>query len=238
MTIKITDGYGGVNNMLYLQTSLGELFTGTDCILKSDFCEERAILDIECPDRYADILKSEIADKVSEIVTINYKYVFFKNNIFVQGLSEEEKELLYASLIAADLADDKRYCYEKIKESEQFAVDGIYNFRMQALKRKWKEISSYIPPCFLSSQLKDFVKYLLESKKKKSFIDDGKVYDSHYRRLKRSELLGGKGLKITKEILLSNCGEVELSGKIPKEDEYYLKEFYGDRIYFSSQYFG
>ena len=62
------------------------------------------------------------------------------------------------------------------------------------------------------------------------------MYDSHYRRLKRSSLLEGDEIKIVREVLLSNCGEVELSGAIPKEDEYYLKEFYTDKIFFSSGY--
>jgi hypothetical protein len=68
------------------------------------------------------------------------------------------------------------------------------------------------------------------------YVDSGKVYDSHYRRLKRSSLLDGEGVKIIREILLSNCGEVELNGSLPKEDEYYLKEFYSDKIIFSSGY--
>ena len=55
------------------------------------------------------------------------------------------------------------------------------------------------------------------------YIDGGKVYDNHYRRLKRSSLLGGENIMIIREVLLSNCGEVELFGDIPKEDEYYLK---------------
>ena len=54
-------------------------------------------------------------------------------------------------------------------------------------------------------------------------------------RLKRCMLLDGDNIKIIREILLSNCGEVELSGDIPKDDEYYLKEFYNDKIYFSKR---
>ena len=72
--------------------------------------------------------------------------------------------------------------------------------------------------------------------KKRVYIDGGKVYDNHYRRLKRSTLLDGEDMKIIREILLSNCGEVELSGKIPEKDEYYLKEYYNDKIFFSCGY--
>ena len=151
-------------------------------------------------------------------------------------MSTVEKEILLTSLIAADLDDDKRYAFDRIKHFRDIAVDGIYNFRLKPLKKKWEDIVSYIPTCFMNEQLKEFISYLLENKKKRVYVDSGKVYDSHYRRLKRSSLLDGEGVKIIREVLLSNCGEVELNGSLPKEDEYYLKEFYSDKIIFSSGY--
>ena len=90
-----------------------------------------------------------------------------------------------------------------------------------------------MPNYFGETQLKDFIGFLLENKKKRIFVEEGKVYDVHFKRLLRSQLLDGNELKITKEILLSNCGEVELKGNIPIDDEKYLKEFYRDRVYFS-----
>ena len=85
-----------------------------------------------------------------------------------------------------------------------------------------------------SRQLKDFISYMLEGRKKRVYVDDGKVYDAHYRILKRCALLGGEGARITREVLLSGGGEVELSGRLEEEDEYYLKEYYGDKIFFSA----
>ena len=105
------------------------------------------------------------------------------------------------------------------------------------LKKKWQEIVTYIPTTFMGSQLKDFMSFLLENKKKKVYVDSGRVYDSHYRRLKRCSLLGGEGVNVVREVLLSGCGEVELSGKIESDDERYLKEFYGDRVYFATSAF-
>jgi hypothetical protein len=194
----------------------------------------RAVLNVTCDEQFYQLLKCEIADKAAEIVAINYKYDFFKNNVKLAGLNSTEYEILMASLIAADLEEDKKYSYDKMKNAPEIAVDGLFNFRMQPLKRKWVDIVSYIPSSFINSQLKDFITYLLENKKKRVYIDSGKVYDSHYRLLKRSNLLGGgDAVKLVREVLLSNCGEVELIGAIPKDDEYYLKEFYTDKIIFS-----
>ena len=234
--ITITERNYNEENLLYIQASIGELLSHAGCSVLEQNAEGRAQLKVNCPECYVDIIRTELSDKVAEIIAIKYKYEYFKRAVQVSGLSTIEKEILLASLIAADLDDDKKYAYDKIKKYNTVAIDGIYNFTLQALKKKWQDIVECIPTCFMNSQLKDFVYYLLENKKKRVYIDNGRVYDSHYRRLKRSTLLDGEGVKIIREVLLSNCGEVELSGSIPKEDEFYLKEFYNDKIFFSNGY--
>ena len=116
------------------------------------------------------------------------------------------------------------------------AIDGVYNFKLKPLRKKWQEVVECVPQCFLSTQLKEFISYLLENKRKRVYIEDGRVYDWHYRRINRSSLLSGEKVKIVKEVLLSNCGEIEISGKVPKEDEFYLKEYYFDKISFSEKF--
>ena len=235
-SIVISERDCNEQNLMYIQNSIGELLSYADCSLVNKRVDKRAVLSMNCPEYYADIIKTELADKVAEIISIKYKYDYFKKSIYVNGLSSTEKEILFTSLIAADLEDDKKYAFEKVKKYSDIAIDGIYNFMLKPLKKKWLDITHCIPECFLNSQLKEFIYFLLENKKKRVYVDDGLVYDSHYRRLKRSSLLDGDGVKIIREILLSNCGEVELSGKLPKDDEFYLKEFYNDKIFFSNGY--
>lgn len=235
--IIVTDKDYNENNLLYAQNCLCELVQSISGSFSIERSGNRSVLMVNCPSEYQEIVSAEIADKTAEIVAINYKYEFFKKHVKVAGLNEKEYEILLASLIAADLEEDKRYAFNKMKGSFDIAIDGIYNFRLKALKQKWLDIVSFMPPCFINSQLKDFISYLLENKKRRIYIDGGKVFDSHYRRLLRSSLLDGEGLKITREALLSNCGEIELSGELPEDDEYYLKEFYNDKIYFHNGYF-
>ena len=233
-SITITENQCGAENLTYVQSSVGELFNHAGCSARLENFDGRVFLYVNCPEYYSDIIRAEIADKVAEIIAIKYKYRYFKGVLRVGGLSSIEREILFASLIAADLDDDKRYTFDRIKNSRQIAIDGTYNFRLRPLKKKWQDVADCIPQCFLNTQLKEFISYLLENKNKRVYVDNGKVYDNHYRRLKRSNLLDGETAKIIREVLLSNCGEVELSGDIPKEDEFYLKEYYSDKIIFSS----
>ena len=198
---------------------------------------DRITLSLTCPEHYHQIVKAEIIERVAEIIAISYKYEFFKNNLSVSGLNSTEREILLASLISADLEEDKKYALDRLKNQTEFVIDGFFSFRLKPLKAKWQDIVSYMPPCFISSQLKDFILYLLEHKRKRVYIDNGKVYDWHFRRLKKCSLLKGEQVKILREVLLSGCGEVEIAGKVPQEDERYIKEYYGDKIFFSQGYY-
>lgn len=236
--LTVSENYKNYSNVEYVKNCLNEILTHTKSTVNFNKTGDRIECVIECSDGYSDIIKSELIDKIAEIIAINYKYTYYKNQIKVAGLTTDEKEILYASLIAADLDADKKYCYAKCKDFNDIAIDGAYNFYLSPLKKKWEDVVSYMPACFINSQLKDFITYLLENKKKKIYIDGEKVFDTHFRRLKRTDLLGGENVKIIREVLLSNCGEIELSGTLPREDEKYLREFYGDKITFSQRYWG
>lgn len=234
--ITISENEYNENNLLYLQTTLSELLANIECKQKCSLVGKRYKYTLICPDNYQDIIRAEIADKLAEIIAVRYKYEFFKKTIKLVGLSPLEKEILYVGLIAADLEDDKKYSFDRFKYMNEIAIDGTYNFKLQPLKRKWSDVASYMPNCFLPSQLKDFMIYLLENKKRRAYIDQENVYDSHFRRLRRCMLLEGEKAKIVREVLLSNCGEVELNGKIPIEDEKYIKDYYGEKIFFTTNF--
>lgn len=234
--ITVSDRDYNENNLYYVQNTTQEILNTTESKYYIKRAGSRAVLSIDCPDGYCDIVGAEVADKLADVVAINYKHEFFKKTVSISGLGKTEKEILMASLIAADLDEDKRYSFDKIRGGGEIAIDGVYNFRLQPLKRKWEDVASYIPAAFTKNQLKEFVSYLLENKRKRIYIEQGRVYDAHYRRLKRSLLLGEERVSIVKEAILSNCGEIELFGTLPTEEENYLREYYGDRIIFSGKY--
>ncbi len=225
------------NNLLYAQSALAELSSQIGFSLKCDVLGSRSFLTLNCPEYYADAIFGELAERVAEIISINYKYDFFKKRVRVSGLNKLEYEILMASLISADFEDDTKYVFNKIRGEKELAVDGVFNFRLQPLKRKWEEITSFMPSCFLSGQLKDFISFLIENKRKKVFVENCRVYDGHYRRLSRCNLLDGDELMVLREILLSGADEVEISGTIPELDEKYLKDYFGSRAYYARKYY-
>ena len=238
--LKITESGLKNKNILYIYSSLNEFISGLNFNSNILNGKNRCELVIDVPCGYMDAFLVEVIDKIADIIAINYKYSFFKRNIKLKGLSESEQELLLTALIAADIEEDKRYIVKRLKLFKEFCIDGIFNFRMKPLKEKWVEICGYIPSNFQKGQLKDFVTYLIKDKcGKRVYVENLTVYDKKYTPLKRRELLfnDSGNLSIVKEILLSGAGEVELASRVDSENEKYIKEFYGSKVYFSQSYF-
>ncbi len=238
--IKITEASNKSKNVIYIYDMLSAVIKQLGCVSDLRGGKNRYELIIDVPSSYKELLISEIEDKIADVISVNYKYTFFNKRINSSGLSSVERELLLTALISADIDEDKKYVVKKLKNYTEYTLDGIFNFRLKPLKEKWLDIVSYIPPGFQSVQLKDFIVYLIRDKMgKRVYFDGGQVYDKRYNLLKRIELLSGDSgeIPIVKEILLSGAGEVELGSPLPERDEFYLKEFYGDRVRFNANYF-
>ena len=90
--IIITEKASHAKNIIYVQTCLSEMLSNVDCRIKSTECGDRAKITVDCPESYYEVIKTEIAEMVSEVVTVGYKYDFLKKEVKVGGLNEEEKE--------------------------------------------------------------------------------------------------------------------------------------------------
>lgn len=236
---KISDGVENRSGIRYVGATIAGAIaeTGGECEYAED--DFRARLKIKMTERFADYLASEIEDRIADVIAVGYKYEFFRKNVSFSGLMPFEREILYSAVIAADIDEDKRYVAKRVKLVSDCAVDGLFNFRLAPLKRKWEEIAGYIPSVFTSGQLREFVRYLIGEKRgKKAIVRNGMVYDGNYNLLERSSLLpelptGGDG-KILREVILSASGRVEVGSEIPEADRKYLRDFYGGRISFKT----
>lgn len=230
--IKVSDSTSGEDGISYLLKSLAPIASDLGGKIVGLNCEQRVGFKLFCREDRLDYFKSETEDKIADVLAIKYKYEFFKRKIHPVGLSKYETELLLTALISADIEEDKRYVLRRIRGLGEYVLDGTFNFKLRALKNKWKEIVSYIPLVFSSKQLEEFVAFLMSEKRgKRVFVQNGKVYDPYYNTLKRSSLLDGEG-DVIREVLLSSGGTVEVLSQLTKEEEKYLRSFFGRRVSF------
>lgn len=236
--IKITDSESNISFLKYIEESLLQNVKSLGGEMNLIVENERSVLKINANlcEKY---LISTVEEKIAEVIAVGYKYKFFQKHLRVQGLGCLENEILLSSLIAADIDEDKRYIKNKIKKSEIYQIDGSFDFLMKPLLSKWQEVISYIPPVFSNYQLKEFVRYLIKEKSgRRVYVENGSVYDRHFNRLTLTKLTQPFfENRVLREVILSSSGEVELTSKIDKTDELYLKEFFGDKIFFANSFF-
>lgn len=230
--IKISERSSEEDGIDYLLKSLAPLASDLGGKIDGFKSEHRVGFKILCRSERVEFFRSEIEDKIADVFVVKYKYDYFKRKIHPVGLSAYEVELLLTALISADIEEDKRYALRRLKGQSEYVLDGFFNFKLRALKNKWKEIISYIPVVFSGKQLEDFVAFLVSEKRgKRVLVQNGKVYDLYYNPLKRSVLLDGKD-DVVKEVLLSAGSSIEVLGEISKEEEKYLRSFFGRRVSF------
>ncbi len=215
----ITYLYNALSESLLKAGGSGELLFG----------DERSALSL-CVPKTAERLRAQIAAKISEIIGIGYKSEYLQQRLRV-CLSAKEKKLLCAALIAADYDGDKGYIRRKIGRHEEYAIDGIYHFRLAALREKWDRIIGYIPEGFASGDLKKFCEFLVGESKNKIYLKGNTVFGENFAPLKRSRLLGEEDLET--EILLSEAGFVYCLGEVEESVGDFLQKYYAERAIFS-----
>lgn len=190
------------------------------------FGEERTALRLAL----SSALEKKLKLALAEILGIGYKYEFLKRNLKV-ALSKREKKLLAAALIAADFEGDKAYILRRLPATGEYAIDGIYAFRLSALREKWTHILSYIPSGFSANDLTQFCEFLVGESRQKIYLKDGAVFGENFARLSRSRLLGEENAET--EIILSDAGFVYCFGEVDADLCDFLQKYFAERAIFS-----
>ncbi len=171
-----------------------------------------------------------VREKVAEIIGVGYKYAFLRKQLGV-CLGMREKKLLCAALIAADFEGDKAYLREHIHADGEICIDGIYAFRLGALREKWARIVSYVPEGFSSCDLKKFCDFLVGESRNKIYLKGNVVFGENFAPLRRSRLTGEED--VMTEIILSDAGFVYCLGEVEAQVGDFLQKYYAERAIFS-----
>ncbi len=175
-------------------------------------------------------LRRYAEDTIADVIAIGYKYDYFDKRLTLPLLSPAQKRLLCVSLVAADYDQDKEYALKRLRHDGQYSIDGVFNFRLGELKRRWEGVLEYIPRQFGASSLDDFVNFLLEDGEGKVYLKGGRVYDEGYRLLSRGKLLSD-GDAIA-EILLTGAEKVYCFGETSREVKEFLYKYYRENAIF------
>lgn len=126
----------------------------------------RCFYSLACADTYRFQLMRLLSENISSALVLGYKNIFVRQCLGVKK-GDFFQNVLINTMCVFDRACDKQIV-EKILDLEKpIFLDGYYNFRLQALKRKWQEIAKLVFDnnyILLDRQLIfEFLQYLLES---------------------------------------------------------------------------
>ena len=192
------------------------------------FSGERAAIELCVPS--AEAIAPAAADAVTEVLCVGYKYRFLERRLSV-SLSRRERRLLAAALIAADYEGDAAYVRRKVLPLRSCAVDGVYAFRLAALREKWEKIVRYVPAGFSSHDLEKFCEFLAGESTNKIYLKGNAVYGADFSPLRRSRLTGEEDAET--EIVLADAGFIYCLGDVEDSLGDFLQKYYAERAIFS-----
>ena len=193
-----------------------------------EFGGGRAVVRLEVPDAAA--FSGRVAGAVAEVLCVGYKYRFLEERLCV-CLPRRERRLLAAALIAADYTGDMAYVRRKVPVLRPCAVDGVYAFRLGALREKWAKIVAYIPAGFSVPDLKRFCEFLAGESRNTIYLKGNAVYGEDFSPLRRSRLTGAEDMET--EIVLSDAGFIYCLGEVEDSIGDFLQKYYAERAIFS-----
>ncbi len=179
---------------------------------------------------YCPYVRRFAEDNIADIIAVGYKYAFFEKRLLLPLLSPLQKRILITALVSADYKDDRAYVSRRIRNFDNYCLDGMFHFRLQELKKRWEGIADYIPTDMGEAALDGFLSFLTEDGQGKLFLKDGKVYGEDYRPISRSLLTGVEST--LGEIILAGAEQVYCFGEADGETKSFLQKYYGEKAIF------
>lgn len=167
--------------------------------------EDISYLSIACQDNYKDKIDSVIKDCVADILSIGYKQQYLREFLHLSRDSLIANTLINTMSIF-DSNVDRKQIINSITSLNKLSIDGIYNFKIKAIKKRWQEIISLTgnnPLLFSDDNVMiEFLSYLLEAIP--NIAETLRLYLSKT----KFEMSDNKGKRFAK-IPIFNCNSLE-----------------------------
>lgn len=156
----------GAHLLSYVKEQIAPYVRSVDGITTELEETNRSYFSFACSDTFRFQIQRNLLSAVSEALSLGYK------NVYMRKLLETDcgnfyHNVLINTICVFDNDYDKQQIAKVVETDKPLYIDGYYNFRLSALKRKWEELSKLV--CENGYILSDdglvteFLQYLLES---------------------------------------------------------------------------
>lgn len=165
LTISIF--YNRSNIIEQIATELENEIKLSDGLMVCGLFDGRAQLSLAVKQSKKDFIKAKILCVVSDALVSNYKYEYLNEHIYENLIKEKDRNSLIRALTEFDKTTDVDLVKKNLVFNNQIVLDSLYNFRLQELKNRWKDIvelvNNNLPNLVASDTLCDMMKFLIAS---------------------------------------------------------------------------
>ncbi len=128
--------------------------------------KKRSYYSLACSDTYRFTLRRQLVDTAAQTLGLGYKNIFVRSLLKI-GTDNFYQNVLVNTVCAFDSEYDRQIISKLIDADKPICLDGYYNFRMSAVKKKWTEIIRLLSDNFYvlrdDQLIVEFLRYLTES---------------------------------------------------------------------------
>lgn len=196
---------------------------------------------IHCKKDNFDDVKLLIKDIFSDIILINYKYLFFKRNLNIRITDKQLENLFFTSVVLYDKEYDMNLLDIEAITREELTVDGIMRFSLNDLLVRWKNIAEILQDNFYSDSdreaIYEFIKHIVYSMPSKA--EEVNVYrtgngyvlmDNDGKNIADFDSTGSG--ELVSRILFVNPTAINFRDPCDRQTMIFLKNIFNDRIRF------
>ena len=178
---------------------------------------------------------------LKDIILINFKHVFFKNNLNINITDKSLESLFFTSITLYDRDyDSDVLCVDKLTDNE-LSIDGIFQFCIRDLLLRWTNVAEILQDNFYNDNDKEaiyeFVKHIIYSIPSKinelNIYKSGKGYkfiDKEGRNL--ADFISYNSGEIASEIMFLGPATINFCDSCDRQTMMFLKNIFNDRIRF------
>lgn len=150
----------------YVKKQMEPALSEVDGLVAETEDKFRNLFSLACADTYRFQIRRKLTDVVSQALSLGYKNVYVRQLLNVDGRNFYQN-VLVNTICLFDNDFDKQAISRLVDAEHTVCIDGYYNFRLEAVKRKWQEIVKLVSDNFYvltdNRLITEFLQYLLES---------------------------------------------------------------------------
>lgn len=149
-----------------IKNSLCKPLKSINGIITDMHSDRRYYVALAYPQEHKPQMSAIISENVARVISVSFKRKYLLQKLRLAG-DDLVTRTLVNTMCIFDSHIDSKTLNQMLGEGENIVIDGVYNFRSKAIKRKWDEIielSNANDLIFSDKEIvKDFLRFLMEA---------------------------------------------------------------------------